>query len=156
MGRLSVISAFAFAGPLKKELQRQVRRNPNLTYAELFQEAKELEKEGWGEECESHSHQVTTVPPVDDLTKWKEDTRTELIKLVTELKNVFKEELENSRPAPRLAEGAFEHGRPRRPLARPRWDEQGRPICLHCEQPGHLRRNCPQRQLPLNGQSRPL
>lgn len=64
-----------------------------MSCSELFQEAKELEKEGWGDDYESQSHQVTTVPSVDDLVKWKDKTRAELVKLVIELKNSLKEEL---------------------------------------------------------------
>lgn len=32
-----------------------------------------------------------------------------------------------------------------------RWDDQGRPICLRCNQPRHMQRECPQRQAPPQG-----
>lgn len=64
------------AGLLKKELQRQVRRTPYMTCSELFEEAKELEKECWGDDCERQSKQVMTVPQSDDSTQWEDQSRT--------------------------------------------------------------------------------
>lgn len=57
------------AGPLKRELQRHICRNPDMTCAVLFQEAKELEEEAWNEEVESQSCQVTAKPPVADICR---------------------------------------------------------------------------------------
>lgn len=85
-------------------------------------------------------------------------TRAELVKLVTELGNL-KEELRSSKQASVQQGRVFEQPRPRRPMACPCWDEQGRPICLRCGQPGHFCWDCPQRQqtqLPLNPQVQPL
>lgn len=145
-------------GPLKKELQRQMHRNPDLTCDELFQEVKELEKEGWNKEVESQSCQVTAAPSVTDLTQWKDQTRAELVQLVSELGDALKDELRKC-IAHKPTSGRRVQEPYRRASPRPHWDEQGRPICLHCSQPGHLRRECPQRQqtqVPLNPQVRPL
>lgn len=142
-------------GVLKKELQRQVRRNADLTITELLQEAKELEREGWGMECEGLSNQVATTPIIDPLSQWKDQTRTELLQLITELGKGLKEEIQNLRQATPHSRAPSQ----RRPHLRPRWDDQGRPICLHCGQAGHFRRECPQGQAPqpaLNSQPRPL
>lgn len=40
--------------------------------------------EGWGEGYESKSHPASIVPPVDDLTQWKDQTRAGSLKLSTE------------------------------------------------------------------------
>ena len=34
----------------------------------------------------------------------------------------------------------------RRPRRQPQWDEAGNPICLNCDQAGHIARECPQRR----------
>ena len=82
-----------------------------------------------------------------------DQTRAELVKLVRELGDCLKEELRSSRQASVQPGRVYEQTRLRRPMTRPRWDEQGHPICLHCGQPGPFRLDCPQRQqgqLPLN------
>ncbi|KAK5879317.1 hypothetical protein CesoFtcFv8_024633 [Champsocephalus esox] len=81
---------------LKKELQRQVRRNPNLTFSELLQEAMELEREGWADEGDGLCHKVFTVLPADDLAQWKDQTRAERHNMVTELKQALKDEIVNT------------------------------------------------------------
>lgn len=47
-----------------------------MTCSELFEEAKELEKECWGDDCERQSKQVMTVPQSDDSTQWEDQSRT--------------------------------------------------------------------------------
>ena len=32
----------------------------------------------------------------------------------------------------------------KRPRRQPRWDDQGNPICLNCDKPGHMARECPE------------
>ncbi|KAL7393665.1 hypothetical protein ABVT39_014136 [Epinephelus coioides] len=143
-------------GVLKKELQRQVHGTANMTITELLQEAKELKREGWGMECEGLANQVATTPTVDPLSQWKYQTRTELMQLITELGKGLKEEIKNLRQATPLYSRVPSQ---RRTRSCPRWDDQGQPICLHCGQAGHFRRECPQGQAPqpaLNSQPRPL
>lgn len=96
------------AGPIKMELQRQVCRNSAMTCSELFQEAKELEKEGWSDDCEGWSRQVTMMPPADDSTEWKDETKAELVRLVIELGTSMKEELRSSRQTQVQTEGALD------------------------------------------------
>ncbi|KAK1882365.1 Ribosome-releasing factor 2 mitochondrial [Dissostichus eleginoides] len=112
-------------GSLKKELQRQVRRNPNLTFSELLREAKELEREGWAGEGDGLCHEVFTVPPADDLAQWKDQTRAELLNMVTELKQALKDEIVNAMQNNSHPKAVPEQHRFRRPQTRPRWDEQG-------------------------------
>lgn len=38
-------------------------------------------------------HKVYTVPPAEPLIKWKDQTRTELLNMVAELKQALKEEI---------------------------------------------------------------
>ena len=51
---------------------------------------------------------------------------------------------------PLAAAPPFVNRRPRNvATAELRWTPDGRPICLHCLAPGHMRRECPQRR-PTN------
>ncbi|KAJ8351958.1 hypothetical protein SKAU_G00234340 [Synaphobranchus kaupii] len=68
-------------GPVKQELQRQVRRQDSLTFHQVTMEARALERELWGEGPASQTPAASLEPPVRpevDLEQWKEDVKREL------------------------------------------------------------------------------
>ncbi len=90
---------------------------------------------------------------------WKQTLRAELMKDVREQMNElsktlleeFRRERPNPLPLPRersYSDGSQNPGRrPFRPAGpRFQWDEQGRPICNGCGEPGHYRRQCGSRR----------
>ncbi|XP_073727083.1 uncharacterized protein [Misgurnus anguillicaudatus] len=154
-------------GPVRQSLRVQFRRDPGLTFEDLKKEALALE----GDEVEVSETPVcaavsgnTAAPP--EHADWKQALRVELLKDVreqmSELSKTLLGELRQSRareeprPAPRervYSERSREPpGRPNR-LNRPRfeWDDQGRPICNRCGEPGHYSRQCGPRRASEGG-----
>lgn len=150
-------------GPVQTELQRRVRREPDLTFKETCKEAKAMEKEteetpGCVDTRRTYSKplQPTPSPPTDPLQNWnslKEALRSELAEelraQVTDLKTSLLTELRAQQGARRQPESTAggEQGdqggnRARRRTRLPQWDDQGRPICLRCGQAGHMLREC--------------
>lgn len=145
-------------GPVRQSLRVQFRRDPELTFEDLKKEAVALEIDQAEVKdppvCAAVSGTATAAPEVAD---WKQALKLELLKDVreqmTELSKTLLEELrlgtsrQEVRPAPRdrvYSDGGRDPGRrPSRPT-RPRfeWDEQGRPICNRCGEPGHYSRQC--------------
>ncbi|KAJ8367802.1 hypothetical protein SKAU_G00078300 [Synaphobranchus kaupii] len=66
-------------GAVQRELQRQVRRQPELNFTAACTEARALEAEWQGEE-QAWSSRVTVPPPptIPDLEKWKETVKAEI------------------------------------------------------------------------------
>ena len=153
---------------IQQELQRQVRRNPRLSFSEVCSEARALEAE---QRMESACAARVSVPPpqqtsvAPSLDEWRETVRAELrkemkdqISVLTEtLKDEIKRQLspqnapdEHRRPT---ARGRVQEGRytpsPRR-QQQFEWDQQGQPICRGCGQSGHIQRRCPHERRPLN------
>lgn len=166
------------AGPVRQELQRQVRRHAELTFLQVCGEARELGEEAQaieGSTC--HAVQPAPIPGPDraraaELEVWKQEVRAELRQELHEqlatLGKTLAMELRQQWPQapvpPSLDQGAgpmmarAEHQGPRTATGRAgefHWDAQGRPICAECGQAGHVRRWCPRRQGPLNGQPQP-
>lgn len=165
-------------GPLKQELQRHMRRQPEMTFVQISAEAEVLAGEMGSKDC----HVCRTVAPplagapatvtVADLEEWKRtmqaDLRQEMKEQLSSLtETLVKEVRQHAGPAvapqhrgePRgnVMEGQYIpfSGQRRTQF---RWDKQGRPICLECGQPGHVQRNCPSQRtdFPLNQNPRPL
>ena len=162
------------AGPVKQELQRQLRRNPLTTFAEACQEARALERELGGPEeslvCPVFAPASKGTPPTTpDWQQVKEDLRKELRQELKEqmsllTKSVVEElqqQLRTSQTAmpPTAAEPSLPSWRPqsnnpqrqRLGSAPPGpsqylWDAQGRAICRDCGEAGHIQRFCPRRR----------
>ena len=164
-------------GVVKQELQRHLRRTPNLTFDAVCREAKFLENEGKVERTEAMACQARAAPQPSvpetqsqlSLQQLKDSLRAELKQeihdqvtllgktIVDEIRGQFS----NSQPDPvpttqwgRPA-AASQSNRRRRPDAQePRdfqWDDQGRPICRDCGEAGHVQRYCPRRAAPTQG-----
>lgn len=155
-------------GSVQTELQRRVRREPELTFQDACTEAKAMEQEleevhaQKGVDTRRTYNSPPQPPPPTpsnpslDLSSLKEALRSELVEelraQVTELKTTLLTELRIQRaapvPAPRQMEPAnvgnnsSGGSRPRRRPRAPQWDDQGRPICLRCGQAGHMLRDC--------------
>ena len=72
--------------------------------------------------------------------------------IVTKLEKIALQSRPMAHPKtkPVAAAPQFANRRPRNvATTEPRWTPDGRPICLHCLAPGHMRRECPQRR-PTN------
>lgn len=148
-------------GTVQTELQCRVRREPELTFEEACREAKAMEKETERAAAESIDTRRTynspsqpappnKVDPLQDWNKLKEALRAELAEelrtQVTDLKTSLLAEIRTQQANRRQTEapGSGEPGasRAQRHARLPRWDGQGRPICLRCGQAGHMQRNC--------------
>lgn len=156
-------------GHTRQALKAQLRRDPNMTFEDMRQEALELE-EDQSEQGEQHgcmnvrSSETSTVTAVTAAaaapeTDWKQELRTEIMKdvqeQITAMSKAILEELRASRPtAPRpprersQSEGAWEGRWASNRSTRPKfqWDDQGRPICNKCGEAGHVSRQCPPRR----------
>ncbi|XP_062380954.1 uncharacterized protein LOC134069109 [Sardina pilchardus] len=165
----SQLVAGMLMGPAKRELQRMIRRNPGLTFAEACMEAREVEREGASEvTTEGVESRRAYVPPSRDpgappgdppaqpdawRTALKEELVQELRNQVKELRESLLGELRTGMTlrgggGPPSSDGPL-RGRSRQGQgtgAVARWDDQGRPICLHCGRVGHMRRECPDRR----------
>lgn len=157
-------------GPVQVELQRLLRRESGMTFADVCKEAKAVEKEHNAprEEvgaCQAYVAPVSTRPqaPAKPAMDWQElrdslrkEILTEMGSQLAAMQETLLKELKSQRETlPPLPTPAYEavpatsswagpnrQRRPRRPERGPQWDEQGRPICLRCGQAGHMQRNC--------------
>lgn len=143
------------AGPIQQELQRLVRRDPNLTFANICEEARALEVDHSGAEQAWSSRVKTPLASVhtpNDTYDWKEklkfELRQEMQEQISSLSRTLVDELKQqffSTQAYAPPNKTFR----RRPPTGPRhttdfqWDDQGRPICNLCKQAGHILRYCP-------------
>ena len=161
-------------GPLKQELQRHMRRQPEMTFEQISAEAEVLAWEMGSRDCQVCRTVAPPLPGVPatvtiaDLEEWKGTLQAELRQEMREqlsslTETLVKEVRHHAGPAvaPTQRRGEprgnvtggqyipFSNQR-RTPF---RWDEQGRPICSECGQSGHVQRNCP---FTLRGESAPL
>lgn len=145
-------------GPVRQGLRVQFRREPELTFEDLKKEAVALENDQVEVQeppvCAAVSSSAVAVP---DMAEWKQTLKLELLKDVreqmAELTKTLVDELRSGATRPEVrpisrdrvySDGNRDAGRrPNRPN-RPQfeWDEQGRPICNRCGQPGHYSRQC--------------
>lgn len=157
------------SGPIQQELHKLLRRQPTLTFAEVSKEAKAVEREQ-DHDIEEATSRRTYVPtkapnagrPVDNWQEIKQTLKAEVLAEVKEemltlkdsILGEIRQQFRENRPSTRQSDqrGVSRWGNDQRPRRRrernPKWDEQGRPICLHCDQPGHMQRDCPERQPP--------
>lgn len=151
-------------GPVRQSLRIQLRRNPDLSFEDLRQEALALERDHTEgvEPSTCMAASAPAGPPLPAVLDWKQVLREELKRDVreqmNELANSFKEELrrEHVHPLPRERAYSAESRLPeRRPVTsrgpRFQWDEQGRPICHGCGEPGHYFRQCHSRRASQGG-----
>lgn len=152
-------------GPVKRELQRMIRRDSTLSFPNACKEAREIEREGAleggpgeVEACRAYvppasSQGTPSTDPPPSGEAWKTNLKEELFKelrdQMKEFRDTWLQELRSEVRGDRGATAASKAPRMRRQGRGPgsgvvaRWDDQGRPICLHCERPGHMRRECP-------------
>lgn len=157
-------------GLVQQELQRQVRRNPTMSFSEVSSEARALEAELKTEfACASR---VSVPPPrqtsaVSCPEEWRETVRAELRKEMKDQLNVLKEALTESLteeikrqlspqtnpvmpgdvnpPLRGRVHGSRYTPSPRQHQAF-EWDPRGQPICRGCGKAGHIQRRCPERR----------
>lgn len=139
-------------GPLAQTLRTYVRRNPDLDFAAVHDEALLLEEEQRGQggfdtalsAAVGESRQFTPPTPT-----WRETFKQEIMNdvkdqmrgLAQEIMNEIKPLLQHSGPV----------NSPMYPRHRPRqgfrsnsneWTHDGKPICRQCKQAGHMARFC--------------
>lgn len=156
-------------GVVQQELQRQVRRNSELSFKEVCVEARALEAELRTEVSASRisapHRQQATAPLEEEREIWRESVRAELKKEMQDQLSVLKETLieeirrqcspQNAQipsrdptPPPR---GRAQRGQhtpsPRRAFE---WDPHGQPICRGCGKAGHIQRHCTEQRRQLN------
>ncbi|KAL2087263.1 hypothetical protein ACEWY4_018322 [Coilia grayii] len=155
--------------PTQQELQRQLRRRPDMTFADTCREAKALEKEmgpGDVQVCRALTSEPTpAAAPDSNWQQWRDSLKAELQRelrdQVTALGKTLSDDLRNlhRRSDPPVRER--HNPTVTAPASRPRssrgaqgesqlyrWDAQGRPICRDCGESGHIQRFCPRRQRP--------
>ena len=163
-------------GPVKRELQRHLRRNPMASFEDVRSEARSLEREELGPlgeiiACQARATSASQPPIPEVLTQtslqqMKDSLRAELrlelqdqmahlgVTITNELRNQFQSFQPAQEPSQRW--GQPPTGPPPRTQWRPdnreprnyQWDEQGRPICVQCREAGHTQRYCPRRSAP--------
>ena len=153
-------------GPVRQSLRVQLRREPDLTFEELRGEALALERDHAAsvDPPSCLATNATSVPPPPAISDWKQALREELKKDVREQLSEMSKSLvaelrrEHPRSLPPPRERAYSDGghlperRPLRPLGpRFQWDEQGRPLCNNCGEPGHYFRQCSSRRASQGG-----
>lgn len=132
---------------LKRELRRQVRMNPSITFYDVRAESIRWVEEGEhssGSRPRAHSCSTYATPDFEasshvvsaksagELTELKETLRKQQSQLDTILR--------------RLDSSMFPNRSSSRPQARGsryRFQADGKPICWRCDQPGHIARFCP-------------
>lgn len=137
-------------GPVLQTLRRHVRQHPDLTFNGLAQEAEQLEEDQRG-----HRRTEVTCTAVGGNTHYKSrshdtDWRRELKQeLLTELKEQLKdwkqELIRELRPRSPPQRPTAQHQQERMYASRPpsnTWDVDGKPICRHCKEAGHIARFC--------------
>lgn len=135
-------------GLLRRELKRSVRLNPEVSFLSIRSEAIRWAEDGERacvprarayscdfqaqvvSECHVDSHTVT-VKPSDELSELKECLR----KQQTQLDAILQQLSSSSHPPAMQIRGPS--GPPRRSY---RFQPDGRPICMRCDQPGHIAR----------------
>ena len=154
-------------GPVQVELQKLLRRDPTLKLADVSSEAKAVEQEQDHHAEEDSARRTFISPPapvpvkyVDEWREVREALKAEVLAKVKEQMSTLKEgilreirqqfrETQRPQPGPRGGPNRSNWGNQGRRRERPlRWDDQGQPICLRCDRPGHMQRDCPQRQVP--------
>lgn len=154
------------AGAVQRELQRLVRREPTLSFSEACREAQALEGEYVGEEQAWTSRvKAPTLThcnsgQMSDWTeKFKAEIRHEMQEQLSVLGRTLVEEirqhLQPSKHYPHPDSDTFFRGQrrcspPSNHSPAFQWDEEGRPICKVCNQPGHIQRCCPTKNQPVN------
>ncbi|KAJ8356396.1 hypothetical protein SKAU_G00191900 [Synaphobranchus kaupii] len=151
-------------GPLKQELQRQLRLQARLTFRQVSMEACALERELRGEDGLASQVPVTSLAtrelpgrPEVDLERWKEEVKQDQLQdqlmalvwmaLITELRQQC-----TPGPVAPLSGGTETWGAVTNHCYAPlteqhffpyRLDKRGRPICRECGEVGHVQRRCP-------------
>lgn len=163
-------------GHLQTELQKLIRRNTTLTFSEVCKEAKAVEQEQHQHAEEASTRRAYVPAPApkaakasDEWQQMRETLKAEVLAEMQDQMSTLKEGIlgeirQQFRECQALQpqedqrgsknRGRWEARHPptqRRRNRAPRWDEQGQPICLYCNQPGHMQRECPQRQAPSQG-----
>lgn len=139
-------------GPLSQTLRTYVRRNPDLDFAAVQDEALLLEEEQRGQggldmACTAaigESRQFTPPTPT-----WKETLRQEIMNdvkdqmkgLAQEIMNEIKPLLQHSGSANSPTYPKY-RSRPRLQSNSNEWTSDGKPICRQCKQAGHMARFC--------------
>lgn len=137
-------------GPLSQALKVYARRNPDLDFTELRQEAMLLDSE-YGRQtevtCSMINKQNGSPRPLQN-PDWKEQLKREIMDdvkvqmkgltqdIVAELKPL----LQSASPQPRSPNSTWNRRYSPRPFNDR--DEQGRPICHRCKKAGHIARYC--------------
>ncbi|KAL2086104.1 hypothetical protein ACEWY4_017163 [Coilia grayii] len=149
-------------GLLRRELKRSVRLNPEVTFLNIRSEAIRWTEDGEragaprprAYSCDSQAQvvserhvdsQAVAAKANDDLSDIKECLR----KQQAQLDRMWQHINSISHPPPMQARGPS--GPPRRPY---RFQPDGRPICLRCNEPGHIARFC-HAELPAAGKLAP-
>lgn len=133
---------------LRRELKQFIRLNPNSQFLEVRRESFRWADDGEGVRpvrarafsCDANSGvvgeweagtQAVAAKPNDELAELKDCLRRQQTQLDTILKHL------SSGPV-----NSNSNSRPSNPSRRYRFEADGRPICLRCEQTGHMARDC--------------
>lgn len=138
-------------GPLAQALKVYARRNPELDFAELRQEAVLLESE-YGQAqseviCSSINKQYSSPRPAQE-PNWKEQLKREIMEDVkVQMKGITQEIVAELKPllqttSPQQSSPNLAWNRPYTPRSNNDRDAQGRPICRRCKKAGHIARYC--------------
>lgn len=135
-------------GALRRELKQLVRRQPTATMLEVRGEAIRWEREGLPGGVRGRSHSVPSVFGAQYLVQScpqqsVSDPRASELKELREMLKLQQEQLNKLTQCVSHFQGSQQrnHSLPRRPI-----------ICLRCQQPGHIARECDGVRVPVRPQ----
>ena len=134
---------------VQRMIKMELRRRPEMTFRDVMGEALHLMSDQ--ELCAGvHVAKASPASPPHSEMESLKSALEETIKQQREMASIMaamRSELEGIRLG-----NVHQARRPRR---QPQWDESGNPICLRCDQPGHMARECPRRRPTAAGTSAP-
>ena len=136
-------------GDIRRAIKVDLRRKPDLKFEDVRSEALHLA----ADQGESAAVNVASVVPIPSpsIVKALQTTLEKTVQQqqeMSEMMAVMRLELAQLRLAPTTPTTQY-----RRPRRQPQWDDQGNPICLTCNQSGHMARDCPQRRPPQHSRN---
>ena len=134
---------------VQRMIKMELRRRPEMTFRDVMGEALHLMSDQ--ELCAGvHVAKASPASPPPSEMESLKSALEETMKQQREMAGMI------ASMQSELKELRLGHAhQPRESRRQPQWDESGNPICLRCDQPGHMARECPRRRPTAAGTSAP-